>query len=61
MGFVVMSKKGTLVRKGAVGDKAIKGVADALGITKKDLVSATTSVYIFRGNKGSAKRRTRKR
>ena len=61
MGFVVMSKKGTLVRKGAVGDKAIKGVADALGITKKDLVAATTSVYIFRGTKGSAKRRAKKR
>ncbi len=56
MGFVVMTKKGTLVRKGAVDDKSIQGVADALGIAKKILSSATTSVYIYRGTKGSAKR-----
>jgi hypothetical protein len=60
MGFVVISDKGSMVRKKAVDDKTIKAVAEALGIPEGKLTSPTRSIYIYRGTKQGAKRRTKR-
>ena len=60
MGRVVMTSKGSVVRKGAVDDQTLKVIADALGITKTQLSSGIKSIYIYRGTKRPAKRRTKR-
>jgi hypothetical protein len=60
MGRVVMTNKGSVVRKGAVDEKALKVIADVLGITKSQFSAGIKSIYIYRGTKRSAKRRAKR-
>jgi site-specific recombinase XerC len=60
MGFVVMTNKGSLVRKVAVDAKAIEAVVEALGISKQGLSAATKSIFIYRSTKRGAKRRAKR-
>jgi hypothetical protein len=60
MGIVIMTNKGGAVRKGAVDEKTLKVIADALGINKAQFSAGIKSVYIYRGTKRAAKRRAKR-
>ena len=60
MGRVIMTGKGTVVRKGAVDQQTLKVIAEALGITKGQFTSGIKSIYLHHGTKRPAKRRAKR-